>query len=735
MVREQTAPVQSETGVSNDGIGPGASSDAARCGDRVGIVGQMMCDAADALAEGVLLFDAEDVLVLCNAPARRLASDLSDLLRPGVAFHALMEAMATRCPACVPDGDPKAWLTRRLGGHEESTHEDSAGDTDGPVDLHVGSGEWRRIHVRALRGGGRLVTLVDITANKRADTTVANRERRLNNILDTVLDGIIVIDTKGVVQTFNLAAERLFGYRAEEAIGRPVSMLMPESDACHHQGYVDAYVQSGRARVMGQGREVRGRRKDGSTFPMELSLSEVREGGDHLFTGVVRDISARKQAEQALRDSEQRLALAMEGTSEAIVDWDPVTDRIVTGERLRAVMGVSPEGLRTLGDWMRVIHVEDRVDYAAALETALTDPEPHLQHEARLAVPAADGGARWVRHRAIAVRDPSGRTVRLVGSVGDITRSRRIAEGLRAARNAAELANRAKSEFLANMSHELRTPLNAIIGFSEMIAAETFGPLGSTQYREYLGDIRDSGQHLLRIIDDILDVSCIEAGTLTMDREPVAVHALMTSAAGLITHRAEAAGVALKLDVCPGARRITIPGDARRLKQVLLNLLSNAVKFTPRGGLVTLSCDCPASDMDCAHGLRIIVTDTGIGMDPAFIPKVLKPFHRLEGAMQRRYEGVGLGLPLSRAFVELHGGTLVLESAPGQGTRATVCLPLMAVRSDTPWRVETDAGLGSADCRCPGCDTHIAGARDDAGDPGAAADGQMPSLDRLPLEG
>jgi len=650
--------------------------------------------AVDALSDGLCLFD-DDGLVLCNASARRMLAGLADVLSPGVSFGTLIEAAVARYAPGGREADSTgAPLAHRVPGDGGAPDESGA-----PLDLQVGSGEWRRLRTHVLPGGGRLVTCVDITARKRADSTMATQERRLKSVLDTVLDGIIVIDTAGIVQTFNPAAERLFGYGAQEVIGRPVAMLMPDSDARRHQGFIDAYVRGGRARVIGLGREVRGQRKDGTTFPMELSLSEVREGGEHLFTGVIRDISARTQAEQALRDSEQRLALAMEGTSEAIVEWDPVTDRVVTGERLRAVMGVSPEGLRTLDDWMQVVHEEDRVDYATALKAALTDPEPHFRHEIRLAAPAADGGARWVRHRAIAVRDPAGQTVRLVGSVGDITRSRRIAEGLRAARNAAELANRAKSEFLANMSHELRTPLNAIIGFSEMIAAETFGPLGSAQYRDYLCDIRDSGQHLLRIIDDILDVSCIEAGTLTVDREPVAVNALMTSAARLITHRAEAAGVSLRLDIGPGAGRTTIPGDARRLKQVLVNLLSNAVKFTPRGGLVTLSCVCPSSEADCAQGLQIVVTDTGIGMDPAVIPKVLKPFHRLEGVMQRRYEGVGLGLPLSRAFVELHGGTLTLESAPGQGTRATVCLPLVAARTDPPWPSHDHDAAGRAETR------------------------------------
>jgi len=638
----------------------------------------MMWQALEDLPHGVLLFDSRDALVQCNAAARRLLSYLGDLLTPGTTFAAMIEAVAVHRQPSLPGGDVDHWVAQQVSAHSQ------------PVwiaEMRVAEGEWLRIHDRALPGGGRVISLQDVSARKRADTIAAHRDRWLTSILNTVLDGIIVVDSRGVVRSFNPAAERLFGYPSTEIIGQSVTLLLPDPQEGGRRLDWDACVRAMPGGAFGPGKhgvgqEFLGRRKDGSSVPMELSISEFQDGDQRLFVGVARDASARKQAERALRDSEQRLALAMEGTNEGIVDWDPTTDHLVTGTRLRRVMGVAQSEVTTMADWMALIHPEDREAYRAALDAALDGPHLRFQHEARLARPAADGGAQWIRHRAIAVRGSSGHTVRFVGSVGDITQSRRTAEGLRAARNAAELANRAKSEFLANMSHELRTPLNAIIGFSELMMAETFGPMGAPQYGEYLRDVRNSGRHLLRVIDDILDVSSIDAGTMTLDQAPVAVYELMTSAVRLITQRAETAGVTLRVKICDRAARTFVAGDGRRLKQVLLNLLSNAVKFTPRGGFVTLSCECPPSAHDSSQGLRIEVSDTGIGMDPVMIPKLLKPFYRLEGALERRYDGVGLGLSLSRSFVELHGGTLAIDSALGQGTRVTVTLPVLGPDED-----------------------------------------------------
>jgi len=236
----------------------------------------------------------------------------------------------------------------------------------------------------------------------------------------------------------------------------------------------------------------------------------------------------------------------------------------------------------------------------------------------------------------------------------------------------AEHASRAKSDFLAHVSHELRTPLNAVIGFSEIIHREMYGPVGDPRYREYAADIQFSGQHLLAIVNDILDVAKAEAGELVMEDERVDVADVAAASLALIQQRAGTAGVTLHHELQPMLP--SVRGDARRVRQVLLNLLSNAVKFTPSGGRVTLRA---AREPD--GGLAISVADTGIGMDADDIARAMTPFQQVNGILARRQEGTGLGLPLSRALMELHGGSLSVDSAPGRGTVATLRFPATRV--------------------------------------------------------
>jgi signal transduction histidine kinase len=236
------------------------------------------------------------------------------------------------------------------------------------------------------------------------------------------------------------------------------------------------------------------------------------------------------------------------------------------------------------------------------------------------------------------------------------------------ARDEAEYANRAKSQFLAVMSHELRTPLNAIIGFSEIMFAEPYGPLGDKRYKQYVQDIHNSGGHLLSIINDILDLSKIEAGQAELNEEEVGLAALITAVRRIMQERAAAAGLTFQCESGEGLPWVR--ADRRALKQILLNLLSNAVKFTPKGGEVGLRM---AVDDDRA--LRIVVYDTGIGIDPQDIPRAMSAFGQVDASWSRRYEGAGLGLPISRALTRLHGGTLDIESQPDRGTTVTVRLP------------------------------------------------------------
>jgi signal transduction histidine kinase len=250
---------------------------------------------------------------------------------------------------------------------------------------------------------------------------------------------------------------------------------------------------------------------------------------------------------------------------------------------------------------------------------------------------------------------------------------RATTQNLGIALEAAAASSQAKSQFLATMSHELRTPLNAIIGFSQLLQSEPLGPLGNERYREYAGDILDSGTHLLSLINDVLDFSKADAGRLDLQEEELDARHILDECLRLVAPEAQEAGIAVVTEMQETAP--TLLADRRRVKQIALNLLSNALKFTPSGGTlrVKLACD--------AEGLEISVADNGIGMSPEQIPIALEPFGQVDSRLSRQHEGTGLGLPLCRRFAEAHGGSLTIASALGEGTTVTVRFPLERVKS------------------------------------------------------
>ena len=277
-----------------------------------------------------------------------------------------------------------------------------------------------------------------------------------------------------------------------------------------------------------------------------------------------------------------------------------------------------------------------------------------------------EGRARTSALIKFPVRTPDGDLLGVGTIAADATEKVEAETVLRRAKEAADLANRAKSQFLAAMSHELRTPLNAIIGFSEMLTGSTTAAVSSTHVQEYAEAIHQSGSHLLGIINDILDISRIEAGKLALNEDVFSLPEVVESAAQLVRQRAARSGVQLVISVpedCP-----LVCADEQRLRQILINLLSNAVKFTRRDGTVEVTA---AWEKD----LVISVRDTGIGMSKEDIPKALALFGQIDNQLSRNYEGTGLGLPLSKAFAELHGGSLEITSDPGIGTTVSVRLP------------------------------------------------------------
>ncbi len=357
----------------------------------------------------------------------------------------------------------------------------------------------------------------------------------------------------------------------------------------------------------------------------------------------------------------------LDDTTRLVSDWVWETDR-------RLVLTfVSPRVHDALGYHPREIigrSLNDLPEQPKPKLQSLATSERHAPfRDVEIEVRHRDGEVLLFRLNGLPVYCPdSGSFLGYRGTAENITALRQREDALISAKESAELANRAKTEFLANMSHELRTPLNAVIGFSEIMESELLGPLGSSQYKSYAADIHESAQHLLTLINDILDVAKIEAGAHELRDEEVDPRDVVGAVERLVAERAKRAELELVVDMPKRLPRLR--ADERKLKQVLLNLMSNAIKFTPEGGRVSL-----AARHDPDGSFVFEVSDTGIGIAAEDIPRAFAPFEQVDSRLSRQFEGTGLGLPLSDGFVKLHGGRLKLESQPGVGTKAIMRLP------------------------------------------------------------
>ena len=278
-----------------------------------------------------------------------------------------------------------------------------------------------------------------------------------------------------------------------------------------------------------------------------------------------------------------------------------------------------------------------------------------------------DGDRIWISETCREVRAPDGRLLHYEGTVEDITRRKRAEEQVLAAKQRAEAASRSKTRFLATVSHELKTPLNAVIGFAELLTQDLAADPRLARQAEYARDVLSAGRHLLLLVDALLDVSRIEAGTYALEEEAVEFRPMAEACLHDFIPIARQTGISLIARLAPALPRLR--SDRRALRRILSNLLSNAIRFTQRGGRVTL-----AAGME-AQGFTIRVADTGIGIDASAVALALEPFGQVDGELNRRHGGLGLGLPLARSLAELHGGTLAVASGPGGGTVVTVVLP------------------------------------------------------------
>ena len=367
--------------------------------------------------------------------------------------------------------------------------------------------------------------------------------------------------------------------------------------------------------------------------------------------------------EEQLTEQAALLQNTLENMGEGLSVFDRHGRLIAWNARFAEMMDYPlPIGANTLQDLL--LFQARRGDFGAV------DPESDVSQRIERFYRSVPSAREWtsptgriyhIRRRAM----PDGAVVTLYS---DITERRAAEEKMAQAWQAAELANRSKSDFLANMSHELRTPLNAIIGFSEVICSEFLGPMRDKKYLGYIRDIHSSGLHLLSIINDVLDMSKIEAGKLELANEIVMVHSVIAESVRMVSERAHSRNIELVSQLSGG--EIPIWGDERAIKQIVLNLLSNAVKFSHDGGRVDIR-----TILDEAGGLVLEVEDRGIGMSAGELERALQPFGQANTGAARLYGGTGLGLPITKGLIGAHQGELVIDSAPGRGTRVSVVLP------------------------------------------------------------
>ncbi|MEE8188575.1 MAG: ATP-binding protein [Kiloniellales bacterium] len=352
--------------------------------------------------------------------------------------------------------------------------------------------------------------------------------------------------------------------------------------------------------------------------------------------------------------------------------WEADRDLVLTfaSPRVNEALGYHPHELtgRRLTDLLS--EPNDILDRLTTQKGRQPFRDIHIE------IPNRDGAAREFLLSGLPVYcSATGDFLGFRGTANDVTELKRREQALLRAKEVAETASRTKGEFLANMSHELRTPLNAIIGFSDIMSSEMLGPLENEQYKGYTGDIANSARHLLVLINDILDAAKIEAGQMSLAEETVDPAALIESVERLTVTRAEQAGLSLTTHL--DSDGVSLYADKVKLSQVLINLVSNALKFTPEGGRVELRAFL-ADD----GAFVFEVMDTGIGIAPEDLPKAMAPFGQVDSALNRKFEGTGLGLPLAKSLTELHGGRFEIRSQPGEGTRVSLRLPAMRVQKD-----------------------------------------------------
>jgi PAS domain S-box-containing protein len=583
------------------------------------------------------------------------------------------------------------------------------------------------VSVTALRDAqntiiGYLLIGTDNTARKRAEEALLKAGALQSAIFNSANFSSIATDAKGVIQIFNVGAERMLGYAAADVMNKitPADISDPQeviARATALSAEFSTPIAPGfEALVFKASRgiediyELTYFRKDGSRFPAVVSITALRDAHDaiigYLLIGT--DNTARKQIEEERKKLDQRLRdqhfytrSLIESNIDALMTTDPrgiITD---VNKQMESLTGCTRDEL--IGAPFKN-YFTDSARAEAGISRVLNEGKV-TNYE--LTARARDGKETVVSYNATTFHDRDRSLQGVFAAARDVTELKRYEQTLQQKNVELEDASRMKSEFLANMSHELRTPLNAIIGFSEVLRDGLMGEM-TDQQRGFTGDIFNSGKHLLSLINDILDLSKVEAGKMTLDLEPVAITSLCANSLSIIREKAAARHIRLTMDAADVLG--SMQADPRKMKQILYNLLSNAVKFTVDGGQVTLravrvtrrevgelsgprtSRTFPLADSNFANFLKISVTDSGIGITADGLQRLFRPFSQIDSGLARKFEGTGLGLAMVKLLAELHGGAVAVESAVGQGSCFSVWLPFRPIEEETLTHVKTTVG-------------------------------------------
>ncbi|NMF59004.1 response regulator [Pseudanabaena yagii] len=537
--------------------------------------------------------------------------------------------------------------------------------------------------------------------NQSLEAKVIERTQELwqvNKLQRAILDGtdyaIISTDLNGIIQTFNAGAEKMLGYTKEEVVGKvtpeifhdPQEIVNNITKASKILGKDIGVGFEALISMASQGlidEEWINIRKDGSRFPISISVTVLKDDNDQPIgtLSVRQDISDRKLAEESLRESEKRFASLASAAPVGIFQINPNNECTYVNGFWSQITGQEPSMALGYG-WLQTIHPDDREQIHQQWIQAI-EQQAHYQGEGRCI--KSDGTTCYYYCQAIPEVDQDGVFTGYIGTLTDISDRKQTELQLQEINDQLLRATKLKDEFLANMSHELRTPLNSILGLSESLQEQILGSLNEKQLKA-IRIVESSGEHLLALINDILDLSKISSGTMVLDIASVSVQNICNVSLVFVKQQALQKNIQINSYIPPYINSINI--DERRIKQVLINLLTNAVKFTPRQGQVSLLVSVGSGDtwqgeatipqqlkLQNAPMIVFQVVDNGIGIAAKNLSQLFQPFVQIDSSLNRQYEGTGLGLALVKQIVELHGGQVMVESEIGKGSVFTVALP------------------------------------------------------------